>query len=37
MTRLDDTLQTLKANGKKGLFIYITAGAPDFATTIEAV
>lgn len=37
MTRLDDTLQTLQANGKKGLFIYITAGAPDFATTIEAV
>ena len=37
MTRLEKVMAELKAAGKKGIFIYITAGAPDVATTIEAV
>ncbi|WP_298463793.1 tryptophan synthase subunit alpha [uncultured Mitsuokella sp.] len=36
-TRLDKKMAALKAAGKKGIFIYITAGAPDVETTIEAV
>lgn len=37
MTRIDKVMAGLKAAGKKGMFIYITAGVPDAATTIEAV
>ena len=37
MTRLSETLAKLKKAGKKGLFIYIMAGAPDLEATIEAV
>lgn len=37
MTRLSDTLSNLKKTGKKGLFIYIMAGAPDCETTLAAV
>lgn len=37
MTRLSDKLAALRQEGKKGLFIYIMAGAPDIETTIEAV
>ncbi len=37
MTRLEKVMADLKAAGKKGLFIYITAGAPDAAATVEAV
>lgn len=37
MTRLSDKLESLRKANKKALFIYITAGAPDFQTTIEAV
>ena len=37
MTRLSETLAKLKKAGKKGLFIYIMAGAPDIEATIEAV
>lgn len=37
MTRLDDTLARLNKAGKKALFIYITAGAPDFESTVAAV
>ncbi len=37
MTRLEKVMADLKAAGKKGIFIYITAGAPDMASTIEAV
>ncbi len=37
MTRLEKVMADLKTAGKKGIFIYITAGAPDVATTIEAV
>lgn len=37
MTRLSDKLESMRKANKKALFIYITAGAPDFETTIEAV
>ena len=37
MTRLETKLQDLKAAKKKGLFIYIMAGAPDRETTLAAV
>jgi tryptophan synthase alpha chain len=37
MTRLEMKLAKIKKAGKKGLFIYITAGAPDIKTTIDAV
>ncbi|WP_110955920.1 tryptophan synthase subunit alpha [Anaerosinus massiliensis] len=37
MTRLNKTLSALRKANKKALFIYITAGAPDFETTMEAV
>ena len=36
-TRLEKTMKSLHEAGKKGLFIYITAGAPDAETTLEAV
>ena len=36
-TRLDKKMADLKAAGKKGIFIYITAGAPDVETTLKAV
>ncbi|MCI7260321.1 MAG: tryptophan synthase subunit alpha [Selenomonas sp.] len=37
ITRIDRVMSELKAAGKKGIFIYITAGAPDMKTTLEAV
>ena len=37
MTRLDKVFADLRAAGKKGLIIYITAGAPDMETTLAAV
>ena len=37
MTRIDKVMADRKAAGKKAIFIYITAGAPDVRTTIEAV
>ena len=37
MTRLEKVMADLKAAGKKGIFIYITAGAPNVETTLEAV
>jgi len=37
MTRLDKVFADLRAAGKKGLIIYITAGAPDTDTTLAAV
>jgi len=37
MTRLSNRMSELKKSGKKGLFIYITAGAPDLDTTVETV
>ncbi len=37
MTRIDNKFAELKKSGKKGLFIYIMAGAPDMETTFEAV
>ena len=36
-TRLDKVMAELRAAGKKGIFIYITAGAPDTASSIEAI
>ena len=36
-TRLEQKMAALKAVGKKGIFIYITVGAPDFETSIRAV
>ena len=37
ITRIDRVMSELKAAGKKGIFIYITAGAPDMKTALEAV
>lgn len=37
MTRLEKKLAALKAEGRKGLFIYITAGAPDAETSVRAM
>ena len=37
MNRIDSKFQELKAAKKKGLVIFITAGAPDIETTIAAV
>ena len=37
MNRIDEKMAALKAAGKKGIYIYITAGAPDVKTTLEAV
>ena len=37
MTRLEKVMAELSATGKKGIFIYITAGAPDVETTLAAV
>ena len=34
ITRIDRVMSELKAAGKKGIFIYITAGAPDIKTTL---
>lgn len=35
--RIEEKMAALKAVGKKGIYVYITCGAPDAATTIEAV
>jgi tryptophan synthase alpha chain len=35
MSKLSEKLQGLKASGRKGLIVYITAGYPDYATTLE--
>lgn len=37
MSRIEEKFAELKAAGKKGLVIYITAGLPDAATTVELV
>lgn len=37
MTRIEEKFAELKAAGKKGLIIYITAGLPDAETTVKAV
>lgn len=37
MNRIDAKMAALKAAGKKGIYIYITAGAPDIETTLEVV
>nr|WP_236639198.1 tryptophan synthase subunit alpha [Pelosinus sp. UFO1] len=37
MVNLEEKLQGLKASGKKGLIVYITAGYPDYASTLDAV
>ncbi|MBQ9479109.1 MAG: tryptophan synthase subunit alpha [Selenomonadaceae bacterium] len=37
MTRLEKKLAALKSEGRKGLFIYITAGAPDIETSVKAM
>lgn len=37
MNRIDSKFRELKAANKKGLVIFITAGAPDIETTIAAV
>ncbi len=36
-TRLEKVMAGLKAAGKKGIYIYITAGAPDVKASVEAV
>ena len=36
-TRLEKTLADLRAAGKKGLFIYITAGAPSKEASLDAI
>jgi tryptophan synthase alpha chain len=35
MSNLSKKLQGLKASGRKGLIVYITAGYPDYAATLE--
>lgn len=37
MNRIEKKMAELKAAHKKGLYVYITCGAPDVETTIEAV
>ena len=37
MTRLEQKMAALKAAGRKGIFIYITAGAPDIETSKRAI
>lgn len=37
MNRIEAKMAALKAAGKKGIYIYVTAGAPDIETTLEAV
>ena len=37
MTKLESTLDNLKQQGRKALNIYITAGAPDFNTSRQAI
>ena len=37
MSRLKSRFACLKAEGRKGLIVYITAGYPDFETTLQAV
>ncbi|EAX47130.1 tryptophan synthase, alpha subunit [Thermosinus carboxydivorans Nor1] len=37
MSRLNEVFCQLKAQGRKGLIVYLTAGCPDFAATLEAV
>ena len=36
-TRLEQVMADLRAAGKKGIFIYITAGAPNAEASIEAI
>lgn len=36
MSNLAEKLQGLKASGRKGLIVYVTAGYPDYATTLKA-
>ncbi|SDF36864.1 tryptophan synthase subunit alpha [Sporolituus thermophilus] len=37
MSRLNEEFCRLRAHRRKGLIVYLTAGCPDFATTLEAV
>jgi len=37
MSRLTDKLTALKAEGRTGLIVYLTAGCPDFQVTLQAV
>lgn len=37
MSRIAERLAALKAEGRKGLIVYITAGAPDLTATLQAV
>ncbi|ARE39609.1 Tryptophan synthase alpha chain [Rhodovulum sp. P5] len=37
MTRIDDTFQRLKAEGKKAFVAYVMAGDPDYDTSLEIV
>lgn len=37
MSRITDRLALVKKQGKKGLIVYVTAGYPDYTTTIAAV
>lgn len=37
MSKIAEKLQTIKAAGRKGLIIYLTAGYPDYNTTLQAV
>jgi tryptophan synthase alpha chain len=37
MSNLSEKLQGLKESGRKGLIVYLTAGYPDYATTLETV
>ncbi|MGI6093186.1 MAG: tryptophan synthase subunit alpha [Veillonellaceae bacterium] len=37
MSRINATLANLKAQGRKGLIAYVTAGCPDYLTTLDAV
>lgn len=37
MSRIEKVMNALKADNKKGIFIYVTAGAPSISMTIEAI
>jgi tryptophan synthase alpha chain len=37
MSRIEQTFQELKANGRKGFIPFVTAGDPDLATSLEIV
>lgn len=37
MSRIKERFEVLKSVGKKGLIVYITAGCPDYDTTLKAI